>query len=56
MTRFIALATISTAILAYEVLLTRLFAIAQWHHFAFLAISIALLGFGVSGAASPCRR
>jgi spermidine synthase len=51
MTRFIALATISAAILAYEVLLTRLFAIAQWHHFAFLAISIALLGFGVSGVA-----
>ncbi len=51
MSRFIALATISAAILAYEVLLTRLFAIVQWHHFAFMAISIALLGFGVSGAA-----
>ncbi len=51
MTRFIALATISAAILAYEVLLTRLFAIIQWHHLAFMAISIALLGFGVSGAA-----
>ncbi|MCH8862610.1 MAG: SAM-dependent methyltransferase [Proteobacteria bacterium] len=51
MTRFIALAAISAAVLAYEVLLTRLFAIIQWHHFAFLAISIALLGFGVSGAA-----
>jgi SAM-dependent methyltransferase len=51
MRRFVALATISAAILAYEVLLTRLFAIIQWHHFAFLAISIALLGFGVSGAA-----
>jgi len=51
MTRFIALAAISAAILAYEVLLTRLFAIVQWHHFAFMAISIALLGFGVSGSA-----
>ena len=51
MRRFVALATISAAILAYEVLLTRLFAIIQWHHFAFLAISIALLGFGASGAA-----
>ena len=50
MTRFIALAAVSAAILAYEVLLTRLFAIIQWHHFAFLAISIALLGFGVSAA------
>lgn len=45
----LALAGISAAILAYEVLLVRLFAIVQWHHFAFMAISIALLGFGVSG-------
>ncbi len=51
MIRFVSLATISAAILAYEVLLTRLFAIVQWHHFAFMAISIALLGFGVSAAA-----
>jgi len=42
-------ATISAAILAYEVLLVRLFAIVQWHHFAFMAISVALLGFGISG-------
>ena len=45
-----AIAAVSAAILAYEVLLVRLFAITQWHHFAFMAISIALLGFGVSGA------
>ncbi len=46
----LALAVISAAILAYEVLLVRLFAITQWHNFAFMAISIALLGFGISGA------
>ena len=45
-----ALATISGAILAYEVILVRLFAIVQWHHFAFMAISIAMLGFGISGS------
>ncbi len=45
----VAIAVISAAILAYEVLLVRLFAIVQWHHFAFMAISVALLGFGVSG-------
>ncbi len=49
MIRFFALALISAAILAYEVLLIRLFAIVQWHHFAAMAISIALLGFGASG-------
>ncbi len=44
-----ALFLLSAAILAYEVLLVRLFAIVQWHHLASLAISIALLGFGASG-------
>jgi spermidine synthase len=45
----VALAVISAATLAFEVLLVRLFAVVQWHHFAFMAISIALLGFGASG-------
>ncbi|MGH6662671.1 MAG: hypothetical protein ACREB6_14130 [Rhodospirillales bacterium] len=49
MTRYLALAVVSAATLAYEVLLVRLFAIVQWYHFAFMAISIALLGFGLSG-------
>jgi spermidine synthase len=44
-----AVATLSAAVLAYEVLLLRLFAIVQWHHFAYLAISVALLGFGAAG-------
>ncbi len=50
MTSYLALAVISAATLAYEVLLVRLFAIIQWYHFAFMAISIALLGFGASGS------
>lgn len=50
MTGYLALAVISAAALAYEVLLVRFFAIVQWHHFAFMAISIALLGFGASGS------
>ncbi len=28
----------------------RLFSIIQWHHFAYMIISLALLGYGVSGA------
>jgi hypothetical protein len=28
----------------------RLFSIIQWHHFAYMMISLALLGYGVSGA------
>jgi len=44
-----AIAILSAGVLAFEVLLTRLFSIIQWHHFAYMAISIALLGYGASG-------
>ena len=40
---------ISAVALSYEILLTRLFAIIQWHHFAYMIISLALLGYGTSG-------
>ncbi len=45
-----SIALVSAGALAYEVLLVRLFAIIQWHHFAYMVISIALLGFGASGS------
>ncbi|NJD36590.1 MAG: SAM-dependent methyltransferase [Betaproteobacteria bacterium] len=44
-----AVAVLSAAALGYELLLLRLFAIIQWHHFAYLAISVALLGIGAAG-------
>ena len=36
--------------LIFEIALTRVFAIAQFYHFAFLTVSMALLGFGASGS------
>jgi hypothetical protein len=45
----LAVGLLAGAALAYEVLLVRLFAIVQWHHFAAMVISLALLGFGASG-------
>lgn len=45
----ISIALISAGALAYEVLLMRLFSIIQWHHFAYMIISLALLGYGASG-------
>jgi len=45
----VAIAVISASALAYEVLLMRLFSIIQWHHFAYMIISLALLGYGASG-------
>lgn len=47
---YASVALLSAAALAYEILLMRLFAIVQWHHFAYLMISAALLGYGASGA------
>jgi hypothetical protein len=44
-----SIALLSATALAYEVLLVRLFSIIQWHHFAYMVISLALLGYGVSG-------
>lgn len=45
----ISVALISAASLSYEVLLIHLLSIIQWHHFAYMVISLALLGFGASG-------
>lgn len=46
----IAISVLSTAIITYEIVLMRLYSIVQWHHFAFMIISIALLGYGISGS------
>lgn len=47
----IAIGLLSACVLAYEVLLTRLFSIVLWHHFAYMIISAAMLGYGASGTA-----
>ncbi len=43
------LALVSAASLLFEIALTRVYAIAQGHHFAFVAIAMALLGIGAAG-------
>lgn len=48
---FFAIGLLSGCLLAYEVLLTRLFSIVLWHHFAYMIISAAMLGYGASGTA-----
>jgi len=35
--------------LAFQINLTRLFSVAQFYHFAFMIVSLAMLGFGASG-------
>ena len=46
---FLATLLISAAAIAYEILLMRMLSIVQWHHFAYMIISLALLGYGASG-------
>ena len=40
---------LSCGIMGFEIALMRVLLYASWHHFAFLVISVALLGFGASG-------
>ena len=40
---------VSAAVIGLELALMRCLAVASWHHFSYLVISTALLGFGASG-------
>jgi hypothetical protein len=44
-----AIGLLSAAIIAFQLALMQVFSITQWHHFAYMAISVALLGFGAAG-------
>ena len=52
----IAILLISAAAIGYEILLMRMLSIVQWHHFAWMVISLALLGYGASGTAIALAR
>jgi len=47
---------VSASAIAYEILLVRVLSIVQWHHFAWMIISLALLGYGASGTAIALAR
>ncbi len=48
--KYVGISLISASALTLEVFFTRFFSVAQWHHFAFMVVSIALLGYGASGS------
>ncbi len=52
----LAIAMLSAATLGYEILLMRLFSVIQWHHFAYMMISVALLGYGAAGTVIALAR
>ncbi len=47
---------VASAAIAYEILLVRMLSIIQWHHFAYMIISLALLGYGTSGTVLALAR
>jgi len=47
---FGAISLISIAVLMLQIVLSRIFSFTTWHHFAYISISLALLGFGASGS------
>ncbi len=46
-----SLLLLSAAGLTFQINLTRLFSVSQFYHFAFMIVSIAMLGYGASGTA-----
>jgi len=44
---YLGLFVVTLATLMYEILLTRIFSVTMWYHFAFMAISLALFGMTI---------
>ncbi|MDI6400751.1 hypothetical protein QLX67_02000, partial [Balneolaceae bacterium ANBcel3] len=40
---------VSVVLIAYQMVIIQILSISQWHHFAFMVISMAMLGFGAAG-------
>src|SRR5438270_10433682 len=55
-TIIMAVALVSFASLLLELALTRLFSVVLFYHFAFFAISVALLGLGSGGVFAHVRQ
>lgn len=53
----VSLGILSAAIIAFQLALMQVLSIVQWHHFAYMVISVALLGFGAAGTVlALCRQ
>ena len=39
----------SMAVIAFQLVIMQILSISQWHHFAYMVISMAMLGFGAAG-------
>ncbi|NNJ52563.1 MAG: hypothetical protein HKP17_05290 [Ignavibacteriaceae bacterium] len=46
-----SVALLSVSLIAYQIVLIQILSIVQWYHFAYMIISVAMLGFGAAGTA-----
>src|SRR5688572_11924941 len=51
-----AMFLLSVALIAYQLAVIQLLSFVQWHHYANMVISIALLGFGAAGSLLSLKR
>ncbi len=47
----LAVGLISVSVIAFQLVIMQIMSISQWHHFAYMVISMAMLGFGAAGTA-----
>ena len=52
----VSLALLSSALIGFQLALMQVLSLMQWYHFAYMIISVALLGFGASGTAISLAR
>ena len=46
---YLSVGFLSAAIIAFQLALMQILSIVQWYHFAYMVISVALLGCGEAG-------
>ena len=46
---YLSIALLTTGLIAFQLTLIQIFSITQWYHYAYMIISVAMLGFGVAG-------
>lgn len=47
--RLLTIALVAASVLVFEIAVTRILSVTLWYHFAFLAVSLAMLGIGLPG-------
>lgn len=53
---YVSLFLLSVSVIAFQIVLMQLLSYVQWYHFAYMIISVALLGFGAAGSLLAINR